>query len=215
MAHTYIFSVLGNVGVGKTTVLMEMKRAFNNRGYSSDIEAHFIEEPMVMLKPHFEVFCQNPAAADTWQFQQLLHFYHSIQKYKTECKAKVLLLFFERSPYCSYDVFYPIQRKHMRAGAHEVYRHMYAYTIKEWSNASYIYLRSSTSILRRNTLTRSREGEEISDLYFEALQMNYEALVKWLKCPIKDVTNLQWQEIKPFSEKLLDMFLLKVKKEFF
>ena len=195
----------GPIGVGKSTILhaMEMCSKHVNR----DIEFHFIPEPIDRLRSQFETFCRNPAAADTWQVENLMHFYHQLQKYSNENPRKIIFLIFERSPLCSKYVFTPLQKKHMSSASKHLVSTVMDFVEKAWEDAMYVFLDSEVSICQRNVLTRSRDEEEISEEYATEIRHRYWEMKDIVGGKKIDVTNLKYAEIPELAETILNHFL--------
>lgn len=195
----------GPIGVGKSTLLHAMEMC--SKHVKHDVEFHFIPEPIDRLRSQFDVFCENPEAADTWQVENLMHFYHHIQKYDKTHPQKIVFLIFERSPLCSKYVFTPLQEKHMRSASKILVSTVMDFVEEAWCDATYVFLDSDVSICQRNIRTRIRDKEEISEEYATEIRHRYWKMQDIVGGKTFDVSDLKYAEIPAFAEKLLRHFL--------
>jgi len=161
-----IFTIDGNIGCGKSTVL-----EYLHTNYILPIDL----EPVKKWQPYLnDMYYHNKGACE---FQ--------IRVWLDRCwiqPKQESILIMERSPYFQKSVFIPINKECDRLTEREVnmLNEMYDKSSKIWNPAGYIYLRSKPENCMKRIGHRSRESEEsIDKKYIERLHELHEANYYW------------------------------------
>ena len=211
-------SVVGNIGVGKSTLLDEMEWYIEKmpaqrpefRELFSNLEFVFIKEPVEAFKDIFRIFRTNKMAAGPWQIANLVHFEaHTIDvEHRATALApgKTLVVIFERSPLCIEHVFGPLQHADITLSHGEVLRSMLVDVKRSvvWEDAIYLYLHCDASSLGGRVEERGREFENSSDAYRDAIEDRYRTMIEEIptKCVDANVHDLMVWEMRGLAMRL-------------
>jgi deoxyadenosine/deoxycytidine kinase len=161
-----IFTIDGNIGCGKSTVL-----EYLHTHYLLPIDL----EPVKKWQPYLNDMYYNNKGACEFQVRVWL------DRCWIQPKQDTTLLM-ERSPYFQKNVFIPINKDNNRLSTREVemLNEMYDKSTTIWNPFGYIYLRSSPEKCIERINKRARESEEAIDhLYIQQLHKLHEKSYFW------------------------------------
>jgi deoxyadenosine/deoxycytidine kinase len=156
-----IYTLDGNIGCGKTTVLEYLHTHYN---FAID------PEPVQKWKPYLEEMYHHNRGAFNFQVRVWLDRCWLQEKTNTH-------LIMERSPYFQANVFVPINSENGRinAGDSALLREMYEKAFRIWSPIGMIYLRSSPDQCIARIKHRGRPSENgLTEAYIRRLHEFHE-----------------------------------------
>jgi len=180
----YFFSIEGNIGVGKSTLLEKIKRSIGN--YLNNIPVIYLQEPVEIWENItdenneniIEKFYKNNEKY-SFSFQMMaliskLEFLNNILDKYREC-----IVISDRSVFTDKNIFAKMlyDEKKMEEINYKIYNKWFEHYTKKVKLTGIIYLHSSPEICLERILKRNRKGEIIPIEYLKLCNDYHE---KWL-----------------------------------
>ena len=177
-----LFSIEGNIGSGKSTLVNKLKEEFKE---ISDIKVHFVDEPVSQWetikseegKNMIELFYSDPKKyAFTFQMMayisRLAMLHEAILRYPND------IIITERCLLTDYHVFAKLlhENKEMLDVEFKIYQKWFYYFQQEIEVTGFIYVRTTPEIAYERCLKRARVGETIS---LEYLKQCHQKHAEW------------------------------------
>jgi deoxyguanosine kinase len=174
MKNIYIFSIEGNIGSGKSTVIKQMKKKFNTL---NNCDIIYLPEPVDVWssikdekgKNIIEKFyADNKKYAFSFQIMAYISRISQIRKLKKSINPeKTYILITERSVHTDKNVFAKMlyENKDMGSCEHQIYNKWFNEFIEDVPNHKYIYIDTDPNKCLERINKRSRKGEKIPVKY--------------------------------------------------
>lgn len=192
-----IITIDGNIGVGKTSLLMHIHK---NHGRHIDIE------PIQKWKPYLEKINKLPIIGynSIWfEFQEIVWQDRAVLQNNSSHA-----IYYERSPLCTFNTFVEMIKNNNNINNEEysILEQMYENTKKQNIPNKYVYLQTSPEICYSRINSRGRECENnISIEYIEKIHYYHERFFQNLKNQGYDVTIIDAnQSIEDIAQQLLN-----------
>jgi len=194
-AKSLIFTLDGNIGAGKSTVL-----EYIHLNYKLPVDL----EPVNKWQTYLDDMYKNNKSGFEFQVRVWL------DRCWIQPKSHVLPMLMERSPYFQRNVFMPINHENGRLSDREFasLHEMYEKSNNIWIPNGYIYLRSDPKKCSERINKRGRQSEENIPLdYLEKLHEFHEKAYLYaasLEYPIK-VINMEGKPISKIAEEIMEV----------
>jgi deoxyadenosine/deoxycytidine kinase len=214
----YLFTIEGNIGAGKTTVMNNLKEKIGNYVYPNT-NIYYIEEPVEYWTKeynekiegktnHLKLQYNNPERFFfSFQVRVLLSYFKSFKRLlknikkefkenKTNCCEKIIIIA-DRSPFSMKKVFFDglCKKYNIRKCEIDIYNEMYNYYFKHFfTNYNVIYVNTHATQCYENKNKRCRSGEEIINIEFLNL-LDLWTSMYILECKEKNINVLYYSYI--------------------
>jgi len=168
-----LFSIEGNIGSGKSTLVNLLKKEFTD---ISNKPVHFVDEPVsqwekiqsVEGKPMIELFYSDPTKY-AFAFQMMAYISRLSLLHEAILRYPNDIIITERCLLTDYHVFAKMlyENKNMLKEEYEIYQKWFHYFQQEIVLTGIIYIKTDPVVAHARCLKRARPGETITLEYLE------------------------------------------------
>jgi len=183
-----LFSIEGNIGSGKSTLVELLKK---NITEVSNIPVHFVDEPVSQWetikstdgKNMIELFYSDPTKY-AFAFQMMAYISRLSMLHETMLRYPKDIIITERCLLTDYHVFAKMlyENKNMLKEEYEIYQKWFYYFQQEIELTGIIYLKTEPEVAHERCLKRAREGETITLEYLEKCHKKHEQWIAHGHC---------------------------------